>query len=184
MIAAAIGAQDNIGEVFVNVALLVCCTILGFACQYFLVYCGLYYYFTRKSPFPYLKCLFPAQLMALSCSSSAATLPITINCVRAGGVPETILRFVLPLGATVNMDGTAIYFPIACVWMAVYNGITPNVGQYILLVIISVFGSMGAAPIPNAALALIITSYNTVFNSVGIPDGFSFIFAIGTYRRR
>ena len=116
--------------------------------------------------------------MGFASASSAATIPINLKSVLSAGCHPTIARFVIPLGATINMDGAAIYFPVACIWLAIYNGVTPNISNYILLVIISTFGSMGAAPVPNAGLALIITTYNTVFNAHGIPDGFSFIFAI------
>ena len=178
MIAKAIGGESNLGSLFKNVGLLVSCTLLGFICHYLVTYCGGYFLFTRKNPFVYLKHIFPAQLMGFACASSAATIPINLKSVLSAGCHPTIARFVIPLGATINMDGAAIYFPVACIWLAIYNGVTPNISNYILLVIISTFGSMGAAPVPNAGLALIITTYNTVFNAHGIPDGFSFIFAI------
>ena len=79
---------------------------------------------------------------------------------------------------TVNMDGSAVYFPCACVWLAVLNGIDVNVGHYILLAIIASIGSAGTAPVPAAGLVLIITAYNTVFGTTGTPAGFSFIVAI------
>merc|ERR1711957_635126 len=108
-----------------------------------------------------------------------ATIPVSISStISSGHVTETIARFVIPLGATVNMDGGAIYFPCACIWLAVYNGIEVNAANYILLVILATFGSMGTAPVPSASLALIITAYNTVFNTTGTPDGFSYIFAV------
>lgn len=132
---------------------------------------------TRTSPFVYLRSIVPAQLMAFASSSSAATIPISIESVMATGVvPDTIAQFVIPLGATVNMDGAAIYFSCACIWLAIYNGITPTVADYILLVIISTFGSMGTAPVPNSSMALIATAYNTVFGTTGIPAGFSMLF--------
>jgi len=179
MVAKAIGGQSNLGHLFQNVGLLVSCTLLGFLCHYLITYCGGYYLFTRKNPFAYLKHIVPAQLMAFACSSSAATIPVSIESVLSTGyVPETLARFIIPLGATINMDGTAIYFPVACIWLAIYNGLTPNIGNYVLLVIISTFGSMGAAPIPNAGLALIITTYNTVFGGTDTPLGFESIIAI------
>jgi Na+/H+-dicarboxylate symporter len=95
-----------------------------------------------------------------------------------------VARFVVPLGATVNMDGGAIYFPCACIWMAVLNGIEPNVGNYILLIVLATIGSIGAAPVPSASLVLIITAYNTVFGTTGTPDGFSFILAIDWFMDR
>jgi solute carrier family 1 (high affinity glutamate transporter) protein 2 len=148
MIAAAIGGESNLGSLFKNVGLLVSATLLGYICHYLLTYCGGYFLFTRKNPFVYLKHIFPAQLMGFACSSSAATIPVNLKSVLSAGCHPTIARFVIPLGATVNMDGAAIYFPVACIWLAIYNGVTPNISNYILLVIISTFGSMGAAPVP------------------------------------
>ena len=106
--------------------------------------------------------------------------------MASGHVSETIARFVIPLGATVNMDGSAIYFPAACIWLAVFNGLEINAGQYILLVILATFGSMGSAPVPNAGLALILTTYNTVFGPTtgGAPDGFGYIFAVDWFMDR
>lgn len=92
--------------------------------------------------------------------------------------------FVLPLGATINMDGSAIYFPCACVWLAVLNGISPNFGDYILLVILSTVGSAGAAPVPASGLVLVITAYNTVFGGSGTPQGFEFVVAIDWFLDR
>lgn len=179
MVAKAIGGQNNLGHLFQNVGLLVSCTLLGFLCHYLITYCGGYYLFTRKNPFVYLKHIAPAQVMAFSCSSSAATIPVSIESVLSSGlVPETLARFIIPLGATINMDGTAIYFPVVCICLAIYNGVTPNIGNYVLLVIISTFGSMGAAPNPNTGLALIITTYNTVFGATNTPLGFESIIAI------
>jgi len=179
MVAKAIGSESDLVSLFKNVGLLVSCTLVGFMCHYLITYCGGYFLFTRKNPFTYLKHIAPAQLMGFACSSSAATIPVSIDSVLSTGlVPETLARFIIPLGATINMDGTAIYFPVACVWLAIYNGIDPNIANYIMLVIISTFGSMGAAPIPNAGLALIITTYNTVFGGSGPPLGFSSIIAI------
>ena len=82
------------------------------------------------------------------------------------------------------MDGSAIYFPCACVWLAYLNGETANVGSYILLIILATIGSAGAAPVPSASLVLIITAYNTVFGSTGVPNGFEFVIAIDWFMDR
>lgn len=82
------------------------------------------------------------------------------------------------------MDGGGIYFPCACIWLAVLNGIDVDFSHFILLVIISTIGSAGTAPVPSASLVLIITAYNTVFNTTGTPDGFSFILAIDWFMDR
>lgn len=179
LIAQAIGDQNDLGSAFANVGLLVVTFLIAAILQVLVVYIVIFAVVTKSNPFTFLKCLIPAQTMAFASASSAATLPMTLTSVMATGrVPETIVRFVVPLGATINMDGTALYFPCACIWLAVLNGITPNAASYILLVIISSVGSAGAAPVPAASLALIITAYNTVFNTTGTPDGFVFIIAI------
>jgi len=81
MVAEAIGSEKNLGSLFQNVGLLVSCTLLGFICHYLITYCGGYFLFTRKNPFIYLKHIAPAQLMGFACSSSAATIPISIESV-------------------------------------------------------------------------------------------------------
>lgn len=88
------------------------------------------------------------------------------------------------MGATINMDGGAIYFPCACIWLATLNGLEPTFGNYILLIILATIGSAGTAPVPSASLVLIITAYNTVFGTTGTPDGFSFILAIDWFMDR
>jgi Na+/H+-dicarboxylate symporter len=114
--------------------------------HFFVVHCDLFYLVTRTNPFVYLQCLIPAQTMAFACTSSAATIPVTLRCVQSTGrVPEPVAKFVVPLGATVNMDGGALYFPCACIWLAVLNGIEPDLASYILLVVISTIGSAGTA---------------------------------------
>ena len=102
--------------------------------------------------------------------------------------PEATLGLHLPVApssaASVNMDGSAIYFPCACIWMAVLNGLEPSVGDCILLVVLATVGSAGAAPVPSAGLVLIITAYNTTFGTTGTPEGFSFILAIDWFQDR
>jgi Na+/H+-dicarboxylate symporter len=181
----AVGGQNDLAGMFENVGYLVIATILAMMLQFFVVYVGFFAFFTRTNPFAYLRYIIPAQTMAFACASSAATIPVTLKSVKSTGrVPDAIARFVVPLGATVNMDGGAIYFPCACIWLAIMNGISPDIGSYFLLVIISTIGSAGTAPVPSASLVLIITAYNTVFNTTGTPDGFSYILAIDWFMDR
>jgi Na+/H+-dicarboxylate symporter len=185
LIIKAIGSQSDLGNAFSNVGYLAVATIMAMVAHFFVVHCGLFYLVTKTSPVTYLRNLIPAQTMAFACASSAATIPMTLRCVKATGrVPDSVARFVVPLGATVNMDGGAIYFPCACIWLAVLNGISLDVSHYILLVIISTIGSAGTAPVPSASLVLIITAYNTVFNTTGTPEGFSYILAIDWFMDR
>jgi hypothetical protein len=123
--------------------------------------------------------------MAFASASSAATIPNSIVAVMSSGkVPETIARFVIPFGATVNMDGGAVYFVTACIWLAVLNGETVTAASFIMLIIIATVGSIGTAPVPSASLVLIITAYNTVFGTTGTPNGFGYIFAIDWFMDR
>lgn len=185
LIVKAVGSQSDLKEAFSNVGYLVLATIVAMIVHYLLVYWGLFALISKRNPMGYMKHLVPAQTMAFACASSAATIPVTLRCVEDTQlVPFAITRFVIPLGATVNMDGGAIYFPCACIWLAVLNGIEPNIGNYILLVFISTIGSAGTAPVPSASLVLIITAYNTVFNTEGTPEGFSYILAIDWFMDR
>lgn len=179
LIANAVGSQDDLAGAFSNVGWLIAASLTGFLAHIIITDIGLLYFLGKVNPFEYLSYIVPAQVTALSCASSAATLPVTLRCVKATGrVPDDIRNFVCPLGATVNMDGSAIYFPCACVWLAYLNGIDPDASHFILLVILSTVGSVGTAPVPSSALVLIITAYNTVFGGSGTPNGFEFIVAI------
>lgn len=185
LIAAAVGGQDDLMDAFENVVYLVLACVFGFAMQFLVVHITIFYFVTKMNPLNYLKFIVPAQTMAFACASSAATIPMTLKSVRSTGVvPESILKFVVPLGATINMDGSAIYFPCACIWLAVLNGVEINVAHYVLLVIIATIGSAGTAPVPASGLVLIITAYNTVFGTSGVPEGFSFVVAIDWFLDR
>ena len=145
LIAAAVGAQSDLGEVFSQLGYYVLAVFVGYLAQLFLVYTSIYIGFVRKNPFRYFKHLIPAMMLAFSTDSSAATIPVSIDCaVSSGDVPVGIARFVVPLGATINMDGAAIHIICSCVWMAYQNGIVPGVGEYILLAVAATVGSMGA----------------------------------------
>merc|ERR1712048_1091822 len=185
MITNAIGSQDDLAGAFKNVGYLIAANLFGYIMHLCITDIGLFWLASGKNPIPYLRHIVPAQITALSCASSAATLPVTWGCVKATKqVPDDIRNFVCPLGATINMDGSAIYFPCACVWLAILNGINPDAGAYILLIILSTIGSAGAAPVPSSGLVLVITAYNTVFNATGTPNGFEFIVAIDWFLDR
>eukprot|EP00538_Stauroneis_constricta_P000807 CAMPEP_0119572294 /NCGR_PEP_ID=MMETSP1352-20130426/44547_1 /TAXON_ID=265584 /ORGANISM="Stauroneis constricta, Strain CCMP1120" /LENGTH=540 /DNA_ID=CAMNT_0007621979 /DNA_START=208 /DNA_END=1830 /DNA_ORIENTATION=+ len=185
LIVRAIGNQDDLKQAFENVGYLVVATIIAMLFHFLIVHVGLLAFFRKKEPFTFLRKLVPAQTMAFACASSAATIPMTLRSVMSTGeVPDPIARFVVPLGATINMDGGAIYFPCACIWLAVLNGVDIDASAYFLLVIIATVGSAGTAPVPSASLVLIITAYNTVFNAEGTPDGFEYILAIDWFMDR
>lgn len=111
------------------------------------------------------KGLSPAQFLAFSTSSSAATLPVTIKCVEDNlKVPKTATDFVLPIGATVNMDGTSLYQAIAVIFLAQYHGVDLSMAQQLGIVGTTTLASIGAAAVPSAGLIMLMI----VLTSVGL----------------
>ena len=95
----------------------------------------------------------PAQILAFSTSSTAATLPVTMDCVRDNlGVDEEVSSFVLPVGATVNMDGTALYQSIAVIFMAQFHMIDLTLAQQATIIFTATLASIGAASVPSAVI--------------------------------
>ncbi len=131
---------------------------------------------TGISPLDYARAVSPALLTAFSSASSSATLPLTMDCVeRRAGVPNEVTSFVLPLGATVNMDGTALYECVAAMFIAQVYGIELGIGQQILVFFTALLASIGAAGIPMAGLVMIAV----VLRAVGLPmEGVGLILAV------
>jgi len=185
LITSSIGKQNDLKSMFSNIGLLMASSFVAWGLQVVFIYIGLFALLTKSNPFTYLKHIIPAQLFAFASASSAATIPTSLKAVKSTGVvPDVIGKFVVPFGATVNMDGGAVYFVCACIWLAVLNGEDVNFSSFVLLIIISTLGSIGTAPVPSASLVLIITAYNSVFNSSGMPNGFGYIFAIDWFMDR
>ncbi len=107
-----------------------------------------------------------AQLLAFSTSSSAATLPVSMRVAEQLGIPSSIYSFVLPLGATINMDGTALYQGIAAVFIAQVYGIPLDLSAQLTIVFIATMASIGTAPVPGVGIIMLII----VLQSVGIPE--------------
>ncbi|KAK8074591.1 Sodium/dicarboxylate symporter [Apiospora hydei] len=91
-------------------------------------------------------------------------MPVTLRVAEARGVPETVRRFAIPLGTLVNMDGTAIYFPVVVTFLAETQGQTLDAGQYVLIVLLSTLSSIATTPIPSSSLVLTVM----IANSVGV----------------
>ncbi len=132
--------------------------------------------FTGKSPLFFLKGFAPAQLLAFSSSSSAATLPLTMERVEEHlGVKKEVSSFVLPLGATVNMDGTSLYQAVAAVFIAQAFGMDLGFGTQAGIVLTATLASIGAAAVPGAGMVMLVI----VLAQAGIPEaGLALIFAI------
>ncbi|XP_029286239.1 excitatory amino acid transporter 5-like isoform X1 [Cottoperca gobio] len=135
-----------------------------------------YFVLTKKNPFTYIRGLLQALVIALATSSSSATLPITMKCLLENcHVDRQIARFVLPVGATINMDGTALYEAVAAIFIAQVNDYELDFGQLVTISITATAASIGAAGIPQAGLVTMVI----VLTSVGLPpDDITLIVAI------
>ena len=144
--------------------------LLALAYFCFVVHAGVVYasavgLLGRINPLKFFKGMQPAMLFAFSSDSSVATLPYTMQCTEKLGVSKDIGRFVLSLGATINMDGVAIYLGVASVFMATCCGIDLTMSQYMAIAFASTVASIGTPGIPGGSLALMAM----VFASAGIP---------------
>jgi Na+/H+-dicarboxylate symporter len=155
----------NIAEIGLNLGVLIGATLVGMALHLFIIIPIIFFAFPRQNPYKlWFKCS-PAWITAWGTASSAATLPVTIRCVLERGVPVSVTKFIVPLGCLINMDGTAIYFPIVVVFLAATQGITLNAADYIVVVLLSTLASIGTTPIPSSSLVLTVM----IASSVGIP---------------
>lgn len=150
--------------------------ILGLALQIFLVYGTLMKVFTKRNFIDYIKKMKEAMIIAFSTSSSAATLPVTLNCVENNlKVPNKIAGFVLPLGATMNMDGTALYQGVAAIFISQIYGMDLSITAQLTIIITAVLASIGTAPVPGVGIIMLVM----ILNSVNIPaEGIALIIGV------
>ena len=141
--------------------------ILGLFLHVLLVYSTFVHFFTRFSLKEFFVGIAPAQLLAFSTSSSAATLPVTMECVEDNlGVKNEVASFVLPLGATINLDGTALYQAVATVFIAQALGMELGLAAQLTIVLTALLASIGTAPVPAAGIIMLVI----VLESVGVPS--------------
>ena len=150
--------------------------VVGLLLMIMVVYPLILKSFTKLKYFDFFKGIAPAQMLAFSTSSSAATLPVTMErCEDHLGVSEEVSSFVLPLGATINMDGTSLYQAVAAVFIAQAFGYDLDLSQQLTIVLTSTLASIGAAAVPGAGMVMLVI----VLSSIGIdPEGIALIFAV------
>jgi Na+/H+-dicarboxylate symporter len=150
--------------------------VFGLFLMTYVVYPTVLYSFTKVTPRRFFSAIAPAQLLAFSTSSSAATLPVTLERVTEHlGVDEEVTSFVLPLGATVNMDGTSLYQAVAAVFIAQAMGIHLDLTTQLMIVVTATLASIGSAAVPSAGMVMLVI----VLGQAGIPEaGLALIFAI------
>ena len=144
------------------------------------IYCSIVMFFTKTNPFWFLKQISPAQLLAFSTSSSAATLPVTMERVEEHiGVDKEVSSFVLPVGATINMDGTSLYQAVAAVFICQALAFDITFTDQLTIVLTALLASIGTAAVPGAGMVMLVI----VLESIGFPAeklaiGIALIFAV------
>ena len=130
----------------------------------------------KRSPMAFIRGIAPAQLLAFSTSSSAATLPVTMECVEEElGVRKEVASFVVPIGATINMDGTSLYQAVAAVFIAQAFGMDLDFATQMGIIATATLASIGSAAVPGAGMVMLII----VLGQAGIPEaGLALIFAV------
>ncbi len=140
--------------------------LVGLILHLSLVYLPLVRMFTPLKLMHFFRAIGPVQLLAFSTSSSAATLPVTMErCEQELGVSEEVSSFVLPLGATINMDGTALYQAVAALFIAQAIGMHLSFGDQVTIVLTSVLASIGTAAVPGAGIIMLVV----ILESVNVP---------------
>ncbi|KAI5098699.1 neutral amino acid transporter B(0) [Silurus meridionalis] len=176
LVAAKIVEMEDVGNLFASLGKYIACCVIGHAVHGLLILPLIYFVFTRKNPYAFLMGLVAALATAFGTSSSSATLPLMMKCVEENnGVSKHISRFILPIGATVNMDGAACFQCVAAVFIAQLNDIPLNFVQVITILVTATASSVGAAGIPaGGVLTLAI-----ILEAVGLPtNDLSLILAV------
>lgn len=153
-------------KIFASLSWYLITVTLALAFHFLVIIPLIYFLVRRKNPYAYLKQMLPALLTAFSSASSAATLSLTMECSRKNKiVSEKVSSIVLPLGATINMDGTALYEGVAVLFIAQMMGVDLALTQQFLVLMTALLASVGAAGIPHAGLAMMVV----ILEVVGLP---------------
>ena len=153
-------------DALIGLAKLVGGLYLGCAIMILIVYTGILKFIARVPIVHFFRGIVDAQAVAYSTASSSATLPVTLRCVQRNlGVSKSTSSFVISLGTTINMDGTALYLGMATIFGATIFGVDLSVADYVMVAVLSTIASIGAAGIPGAGLIMM----TLVFSAVGVP---------------
>ncbi|WP_138429317.1 dicarboxylate/amino acid:cation symporter [Fodinibius saliphilus] len=172
-------AGDDIGQALNLLGALgwYCVAVLvGLLLHLFLVYSSLFKIFSKMKLTDFFKAIRPAMLLGFSTSSSSATLPVTMERVEKNvGVDEEVASFVLPIGATINMDGTSLYQAVAAVFIAQALGLDLGIGQQLTIVITATLASIGSAGVPGAGIIMLVI----VLQAIQVPvEGIALILGV------
>ena len=169
-------AESPSTDVFKALGMYAFTVILGLLIVVYGVYSFFVYFFGKMSPIYFFKAISPAQLLGFSTSSSAATLPVTMECAENNlHIRKDVLSFVLPIGATINMDGTCLYQGVAAIFIAQVMGYDLTTSEQLSIIATATLASIGAAAVPGAGILMLVI----VLESIGVnPAGIALIFAI------
>jgi len=156
VIAAKILGVPNLATVMTQLTMFIITACGGIFLYQFTILQAIYFFFVRKNPFRFWATMFQAWMTAFATASTATALPVALQCLDRAGVDKRIGKFVMPIGATVNMDGTALFVTVASVFIAQLNNIPLNAADYVTIVLTSTAASVASASVPSAALVLMI----------------------------
>ncbi len=165
-----------------TLAIVIGVAYIGYIIHVFVVYGLSVRFLAGMNPLKFLKGIAPAMICAFTTTSSAATLPLTIECSNNMGAEPEISSFVLPLGSTINMDGTAIYQAVAAVFIACCYGINLTIGQMLMIVLTATLASIGTAGVSGAGmimLAMVLTTIGVPVEGIAIIAGVDKLFDMG-----
>lgn len=163
LVASKITEMKSLDEVVGQLGMYFLTVLIALLIHGFLVLPGMYFLLTKKNPYVYIANMAQALVTAFGTSSSSATLPIAISCLEEkNGIDSRVTRFVMPIGATVNMDGTALYEAVAAIFISQVRKVSLSFGQLIAVSITATAASIGAAGIPQAGLVTMVMVLDTV----------------------
>ena len=173
---AALIAESPSADIFMALIGYCLTVVLGLCVLIFGLYPLLVKIFAKKNPMEFYRAIAPAQLLAFSTSSSVATLPVTMERVEEHlGVHKEVSSFVLPIGATINMDGTSLYQAVAAVFIAQAFGMDLSLTAQLGIVMTATLASIGTAAVPSAGMVMLVI----ILSQAGIPEaGLALIFAV------
>lgn len=159
-------AEGNVVQVLQQTGAYFSTVLLGLTAHALITLPVILWVFTKRNPFRFVQQMSQALLTAFSTASSTATLPVTMECaVTKAGVSKRSTEFVLPLGATINMDGTALYEAVAAIFIAQAIGFELSLTQQVIVAVTATLAAIGAAGIPEAGLVTLVI----VLGAVGLP---------------
>lgn len=176
LIAGKIMSINNLTATAQMLGLYMVTVIVGLLIHAIITMPAIFWFITRQNPAVFFKGMMQAWITALGTASSAATLPVTFRCLEENNkIDPRVTRFVVSVGATVNMDGTALYEAVAAIFIAQMNGISLGIGEVITVSLTATLASIGAASIPSAALITMLL----VLTALGLPtNDISLLFAV------